>query len=239
VAITGTKDGIDQILTTYHQLHPLRINLGSMVAVRPRVLKNWQRAVDMFFLLRNWHWRYEDATIPALAINGNFLTLPSAWGNEGRDGTVWNVTEQLPIGWIGLRDISTMSDRYPNETGSPKHYSVRGTKMLLFPRTGQDISVHAQYQRKKPLLEDINGTTAEGYTNGGLQVIPEQWWDTVLYEYAAWLEMKHVGALNEAVVQKDLVENMVFGAVCEETQGKTTPDYMPRFPGSASVWEVE
>jgi hypothetical protein len=238
VAITGTADGIDQIFVVYHQFSTGRVaNLGP---ARARVLRNWQRAVDYVVPLRNWHWRYDNVAIVGGPGAHDTLTLPAVWGNEGRDGVLWNTTTQTPLGWISLRDMEQMRQRYANlDSGTPRHYSVRGKEIRLFPRAGDTMNYVAQYERKKPALEDTNGMTAESYDNGGLEMIPEQWWDTVLYEWAAWLEMKYIGNITEAAVQKTLIEDMVFNMTIEEAQGKPTPDYMPRFPGSASVWEVE
>jgi hypothetical protein len=236
MAITGTQDGIDKILTEYHQLNTLGLTTPSAVNARTRILSDWQRAVDYFYILRNWHFRYVDDTSVGQS-GDDFIALPANWGNEGRDGVVWDVTHQKPVGWIGLRDIKTMQERFPDETGEPRHYSVRGIPTtsvptaLIFPKFSGDTTLRFQFQARKPTLEDLNP--------GGLQYVPEQWWETILFEYAKWLEMKHVGAASEAVIQKQLWEDMLFNACIEETQGKTIPDYMPRFPGSASVWEVD
>jgi hypothetical protein len=238
VAITGTASGITKILTDYHQIHPARATLYSNTSQRGRILSNWQRAVDKLVPLRNWHWRYEDSVITGDA-EDPFVILPSAWGNEGRDGVFWDLTHQTPVGWIGLRDIRTMLERYPTERGAPRHYSVAFGGALLFPALAEETQFRVTYQRKKPTLQDTDGMTTEGYDNGGLEIIPSQWWETFLYEYAKMLEMPYVGSASEALVQKDLLEEMLFNLVMEETQGKTIPDYMPRFPGSASVWEVE
>src|SRR4030095_12129435 len=241
MALSETAEGINKILTEYHQLDTLRLAAPSASRARTRILSDWQRAVDYFYVARNWHFRYEDADI-SVTFTGTPISeidLPTPWGNEGRDGVFWSTTFQSPLGWISLRDIKTMQLRYPTESGTTRHYSVRSNKALIFPALIQDATFHAQYQRKKPALEDTDGVTSEGYDNGGLEIIPDQWWETVLFEYAKLLEMKHVGSASEAVIQKQLVEDMIFNVCMEESQGKTTPDYMPRFPGSASVWEVD
>lgn len=234
----NSNELVSTVLTDLHQVSSLKVAAAAYASWRARLIREERRVITRVWNLRDWMFTYVEANdilIPAGQSDFD-LTTPAAgsWVTDGQDGGLWMTAEpQSPLEWRRPGIINSMLQANPTETGVPRLYTVTGQRTLrVFPRVAADTPFFAIYKRTPPAPSD---TASSGAGDDGLQLIPIQWRESVVYEWVVLREMRAKGDLASIPAQAEEVKQGIFDMCCGERQGKPWEQNMPRFPGSADV----
>ncbi len=225
----ATVDLIDKVMVFHHQIPEARIAAGGAYDnLRSRLLSVAQRKLTEIINESDWTFRYvshEAVTIDTTGLG----TLPAAWSNEGQQGGVWldPAVNARRLHWHRLGDVTSRRET-GTDAGEPEIYSVRGLREIItWPLPPVSMTVYVQYQASVGALTDASP--------GGIDVLPEQWRDSVLYEMVLLEEMEKKGNQPSLPYQLQMVSKNRFMMLCQERQGKPEVQMMPRYAGSADV----
>jgi hypothetical protein len=115
--------------------------------------------------------------------------------------------------------------------GAPRFYSVDGPDryLIVWPIPSAALTARAQYLSVPPEPLDEQG-------EDDLDYLPVQW-NQLLYDWTLLLDFPKTGRAGQVAVQQQLVKDGLQTMIMEEHVGLTEIETMPRFPGSADVFD--
>lgn len=221
----GTDDLIDAVMMDVHHIDQSKLAAAANTKLRARLLREAQRALLPIWSARDWSFKYVEATVSLTTAND--VSLPAAWGDEGRQGGVWNQALQDPIPWARAGEVTTMLRQNPSLSGPPRLYTVIDAyKLRVFPTPDQTYTIQLRYEQKVPVLTDAEP--------GNLDALPYQW-RGVLFEALAERECAAKGDSEGRATYRERYARALYDMMCGADQGKPWPLEVPRHPATASL----
>lgn len=228
----NTKLLIDQVLVQHYQLPTAKVASATYTPLRARVLRDARAVLISFWGLRDWTFKYVEATLTVTggSSSKSMAALTYPWENEGNQGSVFLPDQQGALAWVRLGQMLALQ-KTSTEQGTPRCYSVRGLRdLLVYPAPSADTVLTLSYETSCPVLVDTTGAT------NGLDRIPEVRRESVIYEGTVLRQMLSKGDVQSVQTQAELYNSAIFDACCAEAQGKPEPRFMPRYSGAADVF---
>lgn len=239
--IASTKELIDDIIIEYHQVPEEKVTLLSIYnRHRRRILRNAQFIANETYFLRDWSFRYK--TDPAFVISDKDNNLTADWAHEGAGGYLFIPAIQKRVPWRPLWDINLLYNEYPADqmSGQPRYFTVYTEAssppqplLRVWPKPDMPYTCELFFSFAQPILEDTISSP------GGLDFFPARWREQVIYPGTVMLEMRDKGDIQGLPIQKAIYDTGRFGMCREEQQGQSEPSFMPRYAGSANVFEID
>lgn len=185
---------------------------GDFVTARKRVKRNAQRAANKIWLHRPWAFRIVDATVVVTAGLG---TIPT-FNSFGRNGFVRPLDKTKPaLLWMPLQKMKELQGG-PTNNNDPRWYSMQGQQLLTFPMGS--TSLRCSFQRVVPQLNDDEVGIADPDPDE-LTLIPEDYHETVVYEWTVYFQMKDKANQQSVTEQLRLAEAGLKAMVENERPG--------------------
>lgn len=231
--MVDTEEALNTLLTDHHHINPAKVATNVVTRLRARGLNNLRRAARRLWRLRDWTFTYvDDSSTVIIPANGFQDTLPAGWANDGVDGGVFTLNDPKHPLVFKRSGVITELLRTSQEKGDPKFYTIDGLDVIkVYPPVSVATPLYVRYKAITPALAD------QAAPGDGLSSFPIDWRDTVLYEWMVWYELKDKGDVQQMSVQWDIVKDAIFTMCMEERQGKPWDEDLPRFAGSADVFE--
>lgn len=227
-----TKEALDTLITDHHHINPAKVATSIVTRLRLRGKNNLAKAARRLWRLRDWSFTYVDDSSVVIPADGFEATLPAPWANDGVDGGFFTLNDPKHPLVFRRSGMLTELIRTSAEKGDPKFYTIVGlSKIQVFPPVSVSTPLYSRYKSVCPPIVD---QVAPG---DGLSSFPIDWRDTVLYEWLVWYELKDKGDVQQMGAQWDIVKDAIFTMCIEERQGKPWDEDLPRFAGSADVFE--
>lgn len=185
---------------------------GDFVTARKRCKRNAQRAANKIWLHRNWTFRTVDVPVIVTAGVG---TIPS-FNSFGRNGFVRPVDRTKPaLQWMPLQKMKDLQGG-PLNNNDPRWYSMQNQDVLTFPM-GSTV-LQCSFQRGVPQLND-NTAGIDDTDPDELFRIPEDYHETVVYEWTVYFQMKDKANQQSVTEQLRLAEAGLRAMVENERPG--------------------
>lgn len=239
----STEEALDTLITDHHHINEAKVASSVVARLRARALANLQKAARRLWRLKDWTFTYvDDPSSVVIPADGFEALLPAPFAGDGIDGGFFTINDpKHPLVFRRAGIINEWLKTSP-EKGNPKFYTVDvGSRaesgggmaymLKVFPPPSVNTPIHCRYKQACPTLID---QLAPG---DGLSAFPVDWRDTVLYEWLVWYELRDKGDVQQMPLQMDIVRDAIFSMCCEERQGKPWEEDLPRFAGSADIFE--
>jgi len=225
-------------ILTYYEGRELPTNVTE-IALRRRAKFAAQRVVRFIWNYRPWEFRW--ATASATVTSG-VADLPANFVSFGKSGGVYLGVGLPPLEYKHLRDVAAYQAEVA-AVGQPRWYSVGTTvplvgtvggtrQLLLYPMDSRTVTL--VYERKAPTLldsYDSDDATLLATDGSGLEEVPSEWHDLVIYEGALYHLMNDKGDARMAI-QQGLYDAGIRRMVENEKQGRETEHSMPPYRGA-------
>jgi hypothetical protein len=234
-ALASTAAMIDAIISEHHQV-PIEKIGPTYARHRARILRNIQTASDECWAMRDLPMRYFRELGLAITAGDKDTEIDAAlnFANEGRNGSVYIPSLDRRLAWRPLWDINIQHQAQPTESAAPVYFSTwaeLGQRFLrFFPTPDQAYLVDLFFELGPPELTDDDP--------GGIDAWPGRWSERLVMVGAIYYEMQAKGDISAMVPQRAKYDAARFEFVREEMPGASEQETMPRYPGSANVWEI-
>lgn len=226
-----TENLLDDLLEHHELISP---RTGAYLKPRRRAKRNAQRAVTKTWNHRSWPWRVERGQTVTATPGDPHPLLPANFGRFDRGGGVFPVAGSPPIGWVPPGEMTRLLMGL-NRTGVPRNWTVgdqdsSGRKRLLLePVVTTATVIRLVYTKRSPRLFDAFDVDDAAFAgpDDDLDQIPEQWVESVIYEWTVYYQMKDKANIQSVNEQKTLAKEALATMVTEEMTGAHSPNRLP------------
>lgn len=201
-------DGATLISDVLRDLHGIDATDKEYAPARLRTQRNGQRALTFTWGFKLWPFRYVEAGSAVILANKYSAALPSDFLSFGSDGSVTIPALKRQLDWLPLREVLLRINGDPR-TDDPVVYA-EGTedasgirKLFVYPGCSVDRTHVFPYIRRAPTLTDTLTPPT------GLEEIPVDYHETVIYEGALYYEMRDTGDGRTQEQKAEFMHNLV------------------------------
>lgn len=195
-------------------------------AFRERCLLHDQQAVDYVYHRYPWYWKQTSVSV-SFNTSGEG-DLPVDFGDFGQEGGVFHPTQRYALDWAPPALIRRWRLRVPAPSSRPRWYTLAGQDastgvkgVLIHPRPQATLSLEVVYDLKSPTLVDDT-------SDSGLELIPDQFVNTVIWDLAVSRLMEDEGDARYPMV-KIRAEQELAQMWASEKQARHVARRTPRF----------
>lgn len=199
--------------------------------LRARILLHLQQAVNRLFPFRPWPWSFGDGTV-SISANASSGQVPTTFGWAGPYMKVYVSSAQHQLRYMAPGALKESLEMYTGTANRPTHYTLSGigadNRLLLhvYPKASTSLTIQLRdFKRKPPTL--IDEVVDAGGDNGEeLKEIPEQYHETLLFDYAVKRLMRDEGDDRDPAQELEFRQAMAEAWAEENNQ---TPRRAPRY----------